>query len=64
MNSFLSPLSERREMRDFRKSRLALGEKKLRIEPRSSRIGVVCATDAPLHVHLFVQQPLDDRYIE
>jgi hypothetical protein len=27
----------------------------VRIEPRSSRTGVVCATNAPLHIHVQVQ---------
>ena len=47
MKSFLSLLSERREMRASEKCHPGFG---CGIEPRSSRTEGVCATDAPLHI--------------
>ena len=51
MKSFLSLLPERREMRASKKCRPGSG---CRIEPRSSRTKGVCATEAPLHIHIQV----------
>jgi hypothetical protein len=47
MKSFLSLLSERREMRASEKCHPGIG---CRIKPRSSHTEGVCATDAPLHI--------------
>ena len=49
MKSFLSLLSERREMRVSKKCHPGFG---CGIEPRSSHTEGVCATNAPLHIHL------------
>ncbi len=53
MKSFLSLLSEIREMRASQKCYPGFG---CGIKPRSSSIEGVCATDAPLHIHIVLQK--------